>query len=80
VWRRAEKIDMEPEPRKNDPVYSFRCPSDSCACKSRSRAFLNLSESARSISRCISSTVRLLPFASLNSTLGRIARAPTTPP
>ena len=66
---------MESETTKNDQHFSFRCPSDSCACKSRSRAFLNLSESARSISPCIPSAVSVSPSASLNSTLSRIARS-----
>src|SRR5580693_8662065 len=75
---RLPLLSMEPETRKNDQDFSFRCPSDPCACESRSRAFLNLSESARSISRCISSAVRVWPFACLNSTLSRIARSATS--
>jgi hypothetical protein len=47
---RLPLLFMEPETTKNNQDFSFRCPSDSCACKSGSRAFLNLSESARSIS------------------------------
>jgi len=33
----------KPETRKNDQDFSFRCPSDSCACKSRSRGNMNSS-------------------------------------
>src|SRR5580658_1254942 len=69
---------MEPETRKNDQDFSFRCPSDSCACKSRSRAFLNLSESALSMRRCISFAVSRSPLDCLNSTFSRIARSATT--
>ena len=52
---------------------SFCCPSDSCAGKSRSRAFLNLSESALSMRRCISSVVSRSPLDCLNSTFSKIS-------
>jgi hypothetical protein len=75
---RLPLLSMEPETTKNDQDFSFRCPSDSYACKSRSRAFLNLSESALSMRRCISFAVSRSPLDCLNSTFSRIARSATT--
>src|ERR1700722_10776015 len=61
---------------ENDQDFSF--PSDSCAWKSRSRAFLNLSESALSMRRCVPSAVSRSPLDCLNNTFSRIARSATT--
>src|SRR6266851_4754052 len=72
---RLPLLFVEPENTKNHQDFSFRCPSDSCACKSRSRAFLNLSESALSTRRCISSAVSRSPLDCLNSTFSRMARS-----
>jgi hypothetical protein len=63
---------------ENDQDLPLGCISGSAACANRSRAFFSLSESARSISPCISSAVRVWPLASLNSTLSRIARDATS--
>ena len=43
-------------------------------CRSRSMAFFSLSASARSMSFCICSAVRLSPFACLKSTFNRMVR------